>query len=72
MSAEPEVSDVASSEAVRTGVWRRGRWDWAYRFKLRDGDGSVFGCGFATRELAREAMNDAKQRYGVASAEARR
>ena len=52
-----------------TGVWRRARWDWAYRFVLpkehpRAGT-SVYGCGFATREAARAQMRRVKTEYEV-------
>lgn len=48
--------------ATRTRVWRRGRWDWAYEFPNPTGEGTVFGCGFPTREAAQEAKRQAKAR----------
>ena len=50
-----------ANEKERTGVWRRGSWDWAYRFKTSHG-GDVYGCGFNSRERAYEAMREAKAR----------
>lgn len=43
----------------RNGVWRRARWDWAYRVEVA-GYGSISGCGFQSREEARAQMRSVK------------
>ena len=54
-----ETPDRDAATTLRTGVWRRAPFDWAYRVEVKD-YGSIAGVGFESRDAARKAMHDAR------------